>query len=155
MAFPCSTYQWSPSTLIYSHIYIHVWRMCGFTSMIWHHLLYSLPPYQLLSPTDIQPLANDHSTQQASMQWLLSDTFTHMHSCVTFVSGRWSHHNPTMISHNPFHSHPALLLQSAIELQPNHLVEQHNTPIHASILLLRDGWMFLTRAAMMVSTNYA
>ena len=91
MTFGCSKYQWSPSKLIHSHMYIHVWRMCGFTSMVQYHLLdHSSLQYQLLSPPNIQPSVNNLSLQQTSMEWIHSDTFTGIFMCdVWMVSHPW------------------------------------------------------------------
>ena len=50
--------------------------MCGFTSMVWNHLHYPLSPYQLFSPTDIQPLGNHLPLQQPSMECIHPAIFT-------------------------------------------------------------------------------
>ena len=47
-----------------------------FISTTWHHLHYSLPRYQLLSPADIQPLKSNLSLQHTLMESIHSDTFT-------------------------------------------------------------------------------
>ena len=179
-------YQWSAFILIHSHMYIHVWRMCGFTSMIWHHLhSYPLPRYQLLSPIDIQPLVNDLPLQPTSMEWLHSGPFTHKYIHVWrmcgFTSMIWHHLHSyplpvcqllsppdiqplvndlwmqptstefvhpdsftdifmwhmcriiatTKISHHRSRSHPSLPLRSDVEVQLNHLALQRHTPVNA------------------------
>ena len=83
---------------MHSQICVHVWRMCGFTSMIWHHLLHPLPPFQLLSPTDIQSLGNDLSLQPAAIECIQTDIFAHLYSCVMFVSGHWLHYKNTYLT---------------------------------------------------------
>ena len=73
---------------MHPHTYIHVWRMCCSTSMIWNHLhVYALPRYQLLSPPDIQSLVNDNCMQHSSMEWIHPDTFadTHIFMCICEV----------------------------------------------------------------------
>ena len=148
MTIPCSTQQWSVSFLIHSHI-----RMCGFTAMAWRHLRdYPLPPNQLLSPPNIQPLVNDHSMQRKATKSFHSDTIRHNHmwhmyqviDCMASAD----------ISHHPSRWHPFHVLRSEIELQPNHLVEQRRTSSHAWIQLLRHVRVFLTGRAI-TSTNYA
>ena len=125
MTFPCSPYQWSPSTLTHSHTHIFmcdVRRTCGFTSMIWHHLRY-LPPYQLLSPTEIQPLVNDHCMQHISMECLHSDsirtnTYVHVWRMCGFTSMIWRHLLDPL---------PPYQLHSPTDIQPlasNHTLQQ-------------------------------
>ena len=112
-----------PSWYIHRYTYIHVW--------LWHHLHYSLPPYQLLSPPNIQPLANDHSLQHTSMECIHSDTFTSMcEGCIKSLDRITSTH---ISPNSPSRLHLPLVLRPEIELQLNHLVERHHTPIHAWI----------------------
>ena len=111
--------------------------------------VHSLPPNQLLSPPNIQPLASDLAVQHASMESFPPDTFTDM-----FVWWVGSFDVMITITPNPSRWHSSLFFRSDIELKLNHIVWQHHIPIHAWMHLLRHVWMLLTGVDIASSANY-